>query len=155
MTERGRQLAICLLGALLTTSAGCAFERVVINEGVRKLDPSDIVVGETDHLGVIRQLGLPPPSFPEEIGTRGVAKDYLRYAAFESRCFRIGFEAVLVSTPFRWCSRFRSYELGVEFDEQGVVSGVYEMRRDGVWPPFRGEDDIGKPVVRSLQGPTP
>jgi hypothetical protein len=151
--ERGRPLAICLLGALLVASAGCAFERVVIND--RKLDPSNIVAGETDHLGVIRQLGLPPPSFPEEIGTRGVAKDYLRYAAFESRCFRIGFEAILVATPFRWCTRFRSYELGVEFDEQGIVSGVYELHRDGVWPPFGGEDDIGKPVVHSLQGSGP
>jgi hypothetical protein len=43
----------------------------------------------------------------------------------------------------------------VEFDEQGIVSGVYEMQRDGVWPPFRGEDDLGKPVVRSLHEPTP
>jgi hypothetical protein len=153
--ERGRRLAICLLGALLTASVGCAFERVVINEGVRNLDPSNIVAGKTDHLGVIQELGLPPPSFPEEIGTRGVAKDYLRYATFESRCFRIGFEAILVATPFRWCSRLRSYELGVEFDEQGIVSGVYEMQREGVWPPFRGEDDIGEPEVRSLHGSTP
>ena len=155
MTDRGRQLAIGLLGAFLTISIGCAFERMVINEGVRKLDPSDIVVGETDHLGVIRELGLPPPHFPEEIGTRGVSRDYLRYAVFECRCFRIGFESILIITPFRWCSRFRSYELDVEFDEQGVVSGVYEMQRDGVWPPLRGEDDIGKPEVRWLQGSEP
>lgn len=155
MIERGRQLAIGLLGVLLATSVGCAFERMVVNEGVRNLDPSSIVVGETDHLGVIRELGLPPSDFPEEIGTRGVARDYLRYGVFESRCFRIGFDAMLLITPFRWCSRFRSYELGVEFDEQGVVSGVYETQREGVWPPFGGEDDIGKPVVRSLHGSTP
>jgi len=153
--ERGRQLAICLLGGLLATSVGCAFERVVTNEGVRNLDLSNIVVGETDRLGVIRELGLPPADLPEEIATRGIARDYLRYGVFESRCFRIGFDAILIITPFRRCSRFRSYELGVEFDEQGIVSGVYEMRRDGVWPPFGGEDDIGEPVVRSLHGSTP
>jgi len=137
---------------LLTASLGCAFERVVINEGVRSLDAGRIVVGETDHLGVIRDLGLPPPAFPEEIGTRGVAKDYLSYAVFESRCFRIGFENVFLITPFRWCTRFRPYELGVAFDEEGVVMGLHEMHREGVWPPFGGEDDLPDPVVRPLQG---
>ncbi len=137
---------------LLTASLGCAFERVVINEGVRSLDPSEIVVGETDHLGVLRELGLPPAEFPEQVGTRVVGRDYLSYGVFESRCFRIGFENVLLITPFRWCTRFRPYELGVAFDEEGVVMGVHEMRREGVWPPFGGEDDLPDPVVRPLQG---
>lgn len=153
MTESAWPRRVAFLGVLLLSAPlGCAFERVVINEGVRSLDPGNIVVGRTDHLGVLRELGLPPPEFPEEVGTRGVARDYLRYGVFESRCFRIGFEQVLLISPFRWCTRFRPYELGVAFDERGLVTGVYEMHRDGVWPPFRGEDDLPPPVVRALQG---
>lgn len=153
MIERARGAAASLVGTVvLLALSGCAFHHTVINAGVRDLDPSGIVVGETDHLGVMKQLGLPPPDVPEEAGIRAVSRDYLVYSTAESRCFRIGFEQVLVITPFRWCFREYTYDLAVEFDASGIVSGVYETQRGLVWRPFQGEDDRAPPATRGLVG---
>ena len=84
--------------------------------------------------------------------SEAVAKDYLRYGTYESRCFRIGFEQLFLITPFRWCARNRTYEIGVEFDEQGVVSALYETRSGSNWPPFQGVDKRGAPRMRDLSG---
>lgn len=124
---------------VLASLPGCAFQRVVTNEGVRGLDTSGIVAGETDIVDVIFQVGLPPSDAPEEIGTRGVGRDFLRYAVFDRRCFRIGFEQIFLITPFRWCSEAYTYDLSFEFDERGIVQGVYETERENRWRPFQSE----------------
>lgn len=142
-------------GALAATAlvmSGCAFERTVTNEETRNLDPSGIVAGRSDRLDVIEQLGVPLPSVPEEIGTLLVGKDYVNYAVFERRCFRIGFEQIFLITPFRWCFEDHPYELGVEFDDQGIVTGVYETRREMIWPPFQDEADRPPPQTVELSG---
>jgi hypothetical protein len=127
-------------------------QRTVVNLGNQQLDASGIEVGRTDRGEVIRALGLPPPDVPEEIGIRVAGRDFLRYSTWESRCFRIGFEQILLITPFRWCSRRDVYELSVEFDEDGIVSGLYETRRGNYWPPFQDEDASAPTVVRGLGG---
>ena len=138
--------------ALALLVSACAFERTVVNKGVEKLDPSGIVAGQSDRLDVLKQLGAPPEQSVEEIGIRTVAKDYLAYQVFERRCFRIGFDQILLITPFRWCFSDNPYRLAVEFDENGIVSGVYATRRDMIWPPFQNEADRPAPTTVQLSG---
>jgi hypothetical protein len=139
------------LGAALLASA-CAFEKTVLNEGNRNLDPSGIVAGQSNIEDVVRQFGVPVPDVPEEIGTRLVSRDYLNYTVFEERCFRIGFEEILLITPFRWCYADHPYELAVEFDDAGIVTGVYETRRGMIWRPFQSESDLPPPKTVELSG---
>lgn len=143
---------ILALSAIALAISGCAFEKTVRNEGVENLDTSGIVAGRSDRVDVLRQLGAPPEDSVEEAGTRVVSRDYLSYAVFEERCFRIGFEQVLLITPFRWCFADHPYELAVEFDENGIVTGVYQTRRDMIWPPFQSEDNLPAPVTTQLSG---
>jgi hypothetical protein len=138
--------------ALALLVSACAFERTVVNEGVEKLDPSGIVAGQSDRLDVLSQLGAPPEQSVEEIGIRAVARDYLAYQVFERRCFQIGPERVLLIIPFRWCFADYPYRLAVEFDENGIVSGVYTTRRDMIWPPFQREADRPAPTTVQLSG---
>jgi hypothetical protein len=138
--------------ALALLVSACAFERTVVNEGVEKLDPRGIVAGQSDRLDVLQQLGAPPEQSVEEIGIRAVARDYLAYQVFERRCFRIGFDSILLITPFRWCFADYPYRLAVEFDENGIVSGVYTTRRDMIWPPFQSEADRPAPTTVQLSG---
>jgi hypothetical protein len=132
--------------------SGCAFEKTVLNEGVQNLDASGILAGQTDRLEVLRQLGAPPEDSVEEAGTRAVSRDYLKYAVLEERCFRIGFEQILLITPFRWCFADHPYELAIEFDENGIVTGVYQTRREMIWPPFQSEENLPAPVTTQLSG---
>ena len=144
-----RLLAVCALVAL--AAPGCAFHRSVVNAGIRDLDPSGIHAGRSTLLDVVQQIGLPPPERPEEAGTRIATRDYLRYAVLERRCFVFGFEGPLLVTPFRWCADARVYELGVELDARGVVTGVFEATRGVPWRPFQGES--AKPAsARKLSG---
>ncbi len=138
--------------ALALLASACAFERTVVNEGVEKLDTSGIVAGQSDRLDVLRQLGTPPEQSVDEIGIRSVAKDYLTYQVFEQRCFRIGFERILLITPFRWCFADHPYRLAVEFDEKGIVRGVYATRREMIWPPFQSEANRPAPTTVQLSG---
>jgi hypothetical protein len=138
--------------ALALLISSCAFERTVVNEGVEKLDTSGIVAGQSNRLDVLQQLGAPPEQSVEEIGMRAVARDYLAYQVFERRCFRIGFDQLLLITPFRWCFADYPYRLAVEFDENGIVSGVYATRHDMIWPPFQSEKDRPGPVTTQLSG---
>jgi len=147
-----RAARLCALGALAPLVAACAFERTVANEGNRDLDPTGIVAGQSDILDVIEQLGIPAPDVPEEIGTRLVSRNYLNYAVSDRRCFRIGFERILLITPFRWCYQNNPYELAVEFDDAGIVTGVYETRREMIWPPFQNAADLPPPVTVELSG---
>lgn len=138
--------------ALALLASACAFERTVVNEGVETLDTSGIVAGQSDRLDVLRQLGTPPEQSVDEIGIRSVAKDYLTYQVFEQRCFRIGFERILLITPFRWCFADHPYRLAVEFDEKGIVRGVYATRREMIWPPFQSEANRPAPTTVQLSG---
>lgn len=136
MTERA--LIRCALAGLLAVGlTACSFHKLRINEGVDFLEPEKLVVGQSTRLQVIQSLGLPPPDFPEELGTRGVSRDYLRYGVFEQRCFTIGFQQVLLITPFRWCAAERVHEIGVEFDQNGILTGITETTRKVPWVPFQ------------------
>lgn len=148
-----KQIArLCALGAAALLLPACAFQRNVANERVRDLDASGIVAGQSDLFDVLEQLGIPLPEVPEEIGTRLVSRNYLNYAVFERRCFRIGFEQMLIITPFRWCYADHPYELAVELDDAGIVTGVYETRRDMIWPPFEDESNLSAPQTVELSG---
>lgn len=116
------------------------------------MDPSGVAAGQSNIVDVIKQLGIPLPDAPEEIGTRLMSRNYLNYAVFERRCFRIGFERFLLITPLRWCFEDYPYELAVEFDEDGIVTGVYETRREMIWPPFQDKADRPAPVTAELSG---
>jgi hypothetical protein len=140
-----------VLGAALLVSA-CAFEKTVLNEGNRNLDASGIVAGRSNILDVVQQLGVPVPDVPEEIGARLVSSNYLNYTVFEQRCFRIGFDQIFVITPFRWCYADHPYELAVEFDDAGTVTGVYETRKGMIWRPFQSESDLPPPKTVELSG---
>jgi len=129
----------CIFGLTALLLSACAFEKTVVNEGVKDLDPSSLVAGQSTILDVIEEVGIPLPNFPEEIGTRLVSRNYLNYAVYEQRCFRIGFENFFLITPFRWCFGDNPYEFGVAVDDAGVVTGVYETRREMIWPPFQDE----------------
>lgn len=152
MTRSHATSTVVTLIAVALAASACAFERTVSNEGVEHLDPSGIVAGRSDRLDVIRQIGVPPEKSVEEAGTRTVSRDYLSYEVFEQRCFRIGFEQILLITPFRWCFADRPYQLAVEFDDTGIVTGVYQTRREMIWPPFQSEEGIPPPVTTELSG---
>ena len=136
MTERA-PIRCALAGLLVLGLTACSFHKLRINEGVDLLEPEKLVVGQSTRLEVIQSLGLPPPDFPEEAGTRGVSRDYLRYGVYERRCFRIGFENTLLISPFRWCADERVHEIGVEFDESGILRGITETTRKVPWVPFQ------------------
>jgi len=142
-------LALCATGLI---GSACAFERTVVNEGVERLDPASLVAGQSDRLDVLRRFGAPPEKTVEEAGTRSIARDYLAYQVYERRCFRVGFEQLLLITPFRWCFSDYPYRLAVEFDEDGIVSGVYTTRRDMVWPPFQDPADRPPPATVQISG---
>jgi hypothetical protein len=140
------------LGIAALVISGCSFERTVVNEETKNLDPAGIVAGRSNRLDVIKQLGVPLPDVPEQIGTLLPGKDYVKYAVSEQRCFRIGFERIFLITPFRWCFKDYPYELAVEFDDDGIVTGVYETRREMIWPPFQDEADRPPPQTVELSG---
>lgn len=150
MTDPRRLLV--LVCVLLLAAPGCAFRRVVSNEWLLEADTGAIAVGESDRLDVMRALSLPPPDVPEEIGIRTAGRDLMSYGIWDSRCFTIGSEVLLLVTPFRWCSRRHIYELAVEFDRRGVVSAVHETTRGNYWPPFQAEADAAPTVTRGLGG---
>jgi len=153
MTRRAR---LCLTSVLALSLGACAFERTVVNERNRDLDPSGIVAGRSDVGDVVAQLGILLPDVPEEIGTRVLSANYLNYRVFDERCFRIGFERVLLVTPYRWCYADHTYELAVELDDAGIVTAVYETRRGMIWPPFQSEADLPPPETVRLSGtPSP
>lgn len=140
------------VGAIALLLSGCAFQKTVNNEGNRNLDPSGLVAGRSTIEDVVEQLGIPLPDVPEEIGIRLVSRHYLNYAVYEQRCFRIGFAEAWLITPFRWCYADNPYELAVELDDTGIVTGVYETRRDMIWPPFQDESDLSPPRTVELSG---
>ena len=135
------------LGLILLVASACSFHRVRINEHVLELDVSKIVPDQSDRQDVLLSLGLPPPEIPVEMGTRTGSGDYLRWGAFDSRCFTIGFDRTLLITPFRWCSQRRVREIGIEFDANGVVMRVTDSRMQNFWPPFQDEDSVPDPVT--------
>lgn len=150
MTDLRRlQVLVCVL---LLAAPGCSFRRAVSNDWIQEADKSAITVGESDWLDVMRALSLPPPDVPEEIGVRLVGRDLIRYGTWDSRCFTLGSEMLLLVTPFRWCSRRHIYEIAVEFDESGIVTSVHETTRGNYWPPFQAVEDAAPTVTRGLGG---
>ena len=143
---------ICALALTAFGVAACAFEKHTTNERVRDLDTSAIAAGRPDILDVIGHYGVPLPDLPEELGTLLVGRNYLNYRVYEQRCFRIGFERILIITPFRWCYADHPYELAVEIDDAGMVTGVYETRRDMIWKPFETEASLAPPETVELSG---
>ena len=99
----------------------------MVNEGVEKLDPSGIVAGQSDRLDVLKQLGVPPEQNVEESAfVRSAGTIWL--PGLRRRCFRIGFDQILLITPFRWCFSDYPYRLAVEFDENGIVKWGLRQR---------------------------
>jgi hypothetical protein len=140
------------VAATAAATAACAFEKQVSNEKVQQYDTSGIVAGRSTIFDVIEQIGVPLPDLPEEAGTLLVSRNYLNYRTYEQRCFRIGFERILLVTPFRWCYADYPYELGIEVDDAGMVTGVYETRRDMIWRPFQTEANLAPPQTVELSG---
>lgn len=138
--------------AMTLALAACAFEKQVSNEKVQDYDVTGIVAGKSTISDVIEQIGVPLPDLPEEAGTLLVSRNYLNYRTFEQRCFRIGLERILLVTPFRWCYADHPYELGIEINDAGLVTGVYETRRDMIWRPFQSEADLAPPQTVELSG---
>ena len=132
--------------------AACAFEKRVTNERVRDYDTSGIAAGRSEIFDVIERFGVPLPDLPEEAGTLLVRRNYLNYRVYEERCFRIGFEEMLLITPFRRCYGDHPYEIAVEVDDAGMVTGVYETRRDMILRPFHNEADLAPTQTVELSG---
>jgi len=138
--------------AMVVALSACAFEKHVSNEKVQEYDKTGIVAGKSTIFDVINQIGVPLPDLPEEAGTLLVSRNYLSYRTYEQRCFRIGLERIALITPFRWCYADNPYELGIEVDDAGLVTGVYETRRDMIWRPFHGEANLAPPQTVELSG---
>lgn len=152
MIDARTAIRVLVLGATALAGSSCAFERTVRNEGVENLDISGIVAGQTERVDVLMQLGAPPINSIEAAGTRSIDKNYFSYAVQDERCFRFGFDSMLLITPFRWCSKDHPYRLAIEFDEDGIVSGIYKTRRDNIWPPFENETHRRPPVTTEIAG---
>jgi hypothetical protein len=137
---------------MVAALTACAFEKQVSNEKVQDYDTTGIVAGSSTIFDVIEQVGVPLPDLPEEAGSLLVSGNYLNYRTYEQRCFRIGFERIALITPFRWCYADHPYELGIEVDDAGLVTGVYETRRDMIWRPFQSEASLAPPQTVELSG---
>ena len=133
------RVGLLIFGACVLVT-GCSFHRTVINEGVRDLDPSFIVVGKTTWLEVLKRFG-PPNSDPS---TR-----HLKYTCSDSRSteFEGGY---VLQLPYLWSDDQLVEELLVEFDTRGVVSDAYRIKRHVVRPPFQGEGSRQATVTTQL-----
>ena len=125
------RLLVVLAGSLLT---GCSFHRIVINDGVRYLDPSFITVGETTWRDVLKEFGPPRTGAPSLTSSLR----HLKYSCVDTRVTRLDL-AYWLHLPFNWSDEQEVDELLVEFDEKGVVSGVFRSGGDTIRPPLQGE----------------
>jgi outer membrane protein assembly factor BamE (lipoprotein component of BamABCDE complex) len=118
----------------------CSWNRTVANPEYRNINPSFIKVGQTTQREVIRKLG--PPGLSDEMNNLGdyFSARHVKYVTLESRCtkFEIPF---FIFVPFVWCDKQNVSELLVEFDEQGVATGVYRTTRHTIRTPLDDEDD--------------
>lgn len=117
------------LFALLTLvwSAGCKFDRTVVNEHVRRLDTSWIVPGETTRADVIDRLGV-SPSLQEGGGVTGNSFRWICADTFTGS-FEGGY---IVSPTFARGTMHYAEDILVVFDSRGVVELLSRTRcRDG------------------------
>lgn len=158
------RLLVVLAGSLLT---GCSFHRTVVNDGVRYLDPSFITVGKTTFREVLKEFGPPrtwrtdmgqlgpPLAGPDNLGDFGVPSPtssirHLKYSCADTRVTRLDL-AYWLHLPFNWSDEREVEELLVEFDEKGVVSGVFRSLRDTIRPPLQGEGSRLPLITENLE----
>ena len=136
------RLAAALTLVALTCS--CTFNRTVMNEKVRHLDPSFIELGKTTWREVVRELGPPDPNIR--------VLRQLMYTSTDRRTSSLRLGSIVI-LPFRWYEEARVERLMIELDEKGVVVGVYRSERDATRPPFDSPDarEAGFTTVRMLE----
>ena len=134
---------------LLAVLPACSWKRTVTNPEYRNINPSFIKVGQTTQRDVIRKLG--PPGLPNEMKKPGefFSARHVKYVTFESRCTRFDIRFFLF-VPFLWCDQQNVSELLVEFDEQGVATGVYRTTGHTIRTPLDDEDDREPQIVEDL-----
>jgi len=118
--------------ALLFMTAGCVFQRSVVNRGEQDLDVSFIRIGKTEYKEVLEKLG--PPDIP--------LKDLrnFHYTSVDRR--QSGFVIRLgLFLPFIWYDERRIHQVLVELDDNGTVIGVCKSVRHVVRPPLESEED--------------
>ncbi len=140
---RQHSLRVLLLALALGFSAsGCTWARIVVNERVKTLDPSFIVEGQTTWREVLRRLG-PPTSQPSDRS--------LIYSSSDQRVTEFG-GGLFLWLPFHWSDQQQVYALLVEFDDNGVVTGVYRTERGTIRPPFQGERKRRPATTTRIEG---
>ena len=124
---------------VLALLPGCQFDRTVVNPHFVRLDTSSIQVGKTTWLEVLERLGPPTPPNSEAIGREGANLRFFRYPCSDQH--QVGFTFPLgLILPFRWSDEVLASDTVIEFDNAGVVKGIYQSGQDGIWPPVQGED---------------
>lgn len=151
----------CLLGAaaglaVVLATSGCVYSKQVTNAGIRDLDPSRIVVGETTVLDLLTTWGPPAPTRPLGL-LAPLSQDAFqplghsfRYVSQETRCTSFlattpgeGESVPLAALlPFVWCDEQPVYVLVVEFDQTGLVARVSRGETRAVWRPWSGGDGL-------------
>ena len=117
---------------------GCQFSRTIVNPQFERLDTSAIQVGKTSWLEVLHILGPPTPPNSEAIGREGATLRFFRYPYSDQHTVGFTWPAGLV-LPFRWSDEVLACDTVIEFDEAGIVKGVYQSGQDGIWVPLQGE----------------
>jgi len=149
MTPSLSRIILLATVVLLAGLPACSWNRTVANPEYRNINPSFIKVGQTTQREVIRKLG--PPGLPkdEKKLVEFFSARHVKYVTYEDRCtvFSITF---FVFLPFTWCDMQNVSELLVEFDEQGVATGVYRTTRHTIRTPLDDEDDREPQIVEDL-----
>lgn len=141
-------IRLVALVALLSLSA-CTFSKIQVNKSLKDMDVSSIEVGETTWREVLRTLGPPAPTGDQENPLKNASARHLKYVFFESKytAFLFGYIAIL---RFDWTDDQSVRELLVEFDEDGVVSGIFRTTNDTIWRPLQGEGSRDPQVNEDL-----
>ncbi|MHC4943753.1 MAG: hypothetical protein ACYTG7_12120 [Planctomycetota bacterium] len=143
------RFAFFLLVTVAVTLPACVFERVHVNPGVRDLDTSNLKVGETTWREVLRELGPPNMTTPQDNPLKNISKRHLKYAFRDSKTTSFMLFYLLLLT-FSWEDSHPVHELLIEFDEKGVVSGIFLSTTDTIWTPLTSEDSREPGVRKDL-----
>jgi len=141
-------LAVLILVASLSA---CAFDRTQVNEQYLGMDTSSIEVGKTTWREVIRELGPPSPTVSTENPLEYVSLRHLKYSSTDRRSTSFLFGYLLIMN-FDWSDQQPVEELIVEFDDNGVVSGVWRTYNDTIRPPLQGEGSREEQVTYDHSG---
>ena len=130
-------LLLLVLPALAALSA-CSFHKIIVNEHIRHLDTSSIVVGQTTQIEVLERLGPVAPVATTEKALKNVNERFFVYTCWESQ--EAGLEiAYFIVLPFFWRDAKPIENLVVEVDENGIVSDLYRVKDECLWRPLQGE----------------